>query len=338
MKTNIDVKKFNESIKECPDRFTQVLVEKTDLDTIGSFFMHKLAGRIEDDCAITSLRGQALPEQLNNPQTLCIECGGSGDIDKGNFDHHAEGGPEESATLQTLKTLPKSKLSLEIIHLANYIDSLDRYDQEQIKLKYQNTVFPTLSDIVAGINLKHFREPVVALKTGSQVIENILATGQKPTGPISGFDEFAELKKNNDEQIDLVRKNVKFLKTSRGNYIGHLETKFFGAPNIIYQEGLKKYGTDETIVAVAHNPKFGPENNENKFTIGLNHSPQIAKEKDISLKKLADKLNDPSLDSVVDLEKRKTWGGPPTGTVIGSPKGGTNLNMKQVLSEIEKLY
>lgn len=338
MKTNIDVQKFNESIKECPDRFTQVLVEKTDLDTIGSFFMHQLAGRLEDDCAITSLRGQASTEQLNDPQILCIECGGSGEINQGNFDHHAEGGPTESATLQTLRTLPKSKLSLEISFLANYIDNIDRLSPKQIKLKYRNTTFPTLSDIISGINLKHFREPVVALQTGRQVIEKMLSTQQKPTGPITGFEEYARLKKNQDEQIEKVRQNVRFNKTPQGNYVGHLQTTFFGAPKVIYEEGLKNFGSDKIVIAVAHNPNFGPNQNENKFTIGLNLSPDQAKAKHINLKKLSEKLNNPNIDSAVNIESKKTWGGPPTGTVIGSPKGGTNLTMEKLLTEIDRLY
>lgn len=338
MKPNIDELRLNQSIHECPDRFNQIRVEKTDLDTIGSFFLHKYAGRIDDSCLITCLRSQASPEDLTNPQTLCLECGGSGQTALGNFDHHQEGGPEESATLQTLKTLPKAKLNLNISYLASYIDNIDRLSPEQIREKYQTLEFPTLSDIISGINLKHSRSPETVMKEGERVIRTLINSGLKPTGPISGFNEYAELKKSNDAQIELVRQHTRFIQSHGNTQIGYLQTTFFGAPGIIYEEGRKNFGPDQIIIAVAHNPQFGPEKNENKFTIGLNLSPQQARENNISLKILADQLNNPAIDPSVNPATGTTWGGPPTGTIIGSPKGGSTISLEKVIEIIKKNY
>jgi len=338
MKKNFDQLKNHEFISECPDKFSQIIVEKTDLDTIGSFFLHQKADRVDANTPIKSVRGQAGPEDLTDQNTLCIECGGSGQTNLGNFDHHDHDGPDISATWQTYLTLKPAQKNYFLEHVCHYIDNIDRLSPQQISQKYPSTCFPSLSDIISGINLKHSRQPEIALKEGAKVIQHLLTKEEMPTGPVSGFEEYAQLKKQNNDQIESVRQNIIFVESQNNTYIGHLETTFFGAPGIIYEEGLKKFGPETTVIAVAHNPNFGPAKNENKFTIGLNLSPEQANMKNISLKKLAEQLNRTANDPSVNLDEGKSWGGPPTGTIIGSPKGGTGLNMSQVLDTILAVY
>lgn len=320
--------KTNESLKECPSSFGKVIVEKIDLDTIGSFFLHKKTGRVDDQTEIVAKRGQADQNELDNPRILCIECGGSGMIGSGNFDHH-NCEINRSASLQTLKTLPKDKLSLELIHLTNYIDDFDLCGINKFHEKHSKPQFPGLSDIIAGINLVHSRDPKKALLEGNKVLENIVENKIDPFGQINGFEQYAEAKRTNDEAIEKVRANVQFIDSAKGLKIGFLKTEYFGAPTVVYQEGAKKYGQGETIAVIAHNPAFGQAKNENKFTVGLNLSPAEANQKNLKLNDLAKLLND--MDLAVDNYQQKTWGGPATGTIIGSPKGGSALSLEQVL-------
>lgn len=321
---------------ECPDAFNKVVVEKIDLDTVGSFFLHRIAGRVNEGAEIVAKRGQADQVELSDPAVLCIECGGSGDIAGGNFDHHAEG-IEESAVRQTLKTLPKEKLTLELIHLTNLIEEFDLNGGERFFAKYPRPEFPGITDLMAGINLVHARDPKMALLEGEKLLKEIVDQKINPYGQIDGFDKYAAAKKTNDQNIEKVRQEVDFFVSESGRInIGWLKTEYFGAPQIVYQEGAKKFGKEALVAVVAHNPAFGPNKNENKFTVGLNLTPQEAKEKSLSLKELAEKLN--AIDGAVNLAEQKSWGGPATGTIIGSPKGGSAMTMEEVLEIFKKNY
>ncbi|HID54984.1 TPA: hypothetical protein EYP37_00525, partial [Candidatus Poribacteria bacterium] len=62
----------------------KVVIQKVDLDTALTAFI--LGVSEEDD--ITPVRDKASADDLLNPNVICIECGGSGQVELSNFDHH----------------------------------------------------------------------------------------------------------------------------------------------------------------------------------------------------------------------------------------------------------
>jgi hypothetical protein len=68
--------------------FHTVCFRKPDLDTLVSAW---LAGVNPGRHKIIPLTGNASAEMLNDPATLCLECGGSGQVNLANFDHHGPG-------------------------------------------------------------------------------------------------------------------------------------------------------------------------------------------------------------------------------------------------------
>lgn len=322
---------MNQEILKTPEvekfKYEKVYFQTPDLDTIGALFLKmRIAKEIPEDVPIEILRGDASKEILENPKMLCLEVGGSGEKEKGNYDHHGEGVPEESATLQVFGELSPSQKTPELEKLVNYVNELDTKGPTQLLREKGKPEFPTLSDIIAGIRLKHGREPETILKEGMKVLERILKEKQDPYGTISGFEEYAEVKRKNDLEIEKVVENIKWDKTKGGLNLGFVESEFPGATGAVYEAGRGKFGEDETILAVVFNPKFGPEKNERKFTIGLSLTPEEAKEKNLNLNKIAQKLN--------GLEEG--WGGPASGTILGSPRGGSRLEVEEVLKILKE--
>jgi hypothetical protein len=62
----------------------RVVIQKVDLDTALTAFILGVSEKDE----IVVVRDKASPEDLADPEVICIECGGSGEVEKGNFDHH----------------------------------------------------------------------------------------------------------------------------------------------------------------------------------------------------------------------------------------------------------
>jgi len=306
-------------------RFQEVYFQQPDLDTIGVFFLHRLARLCAPDVPLRLSRGDVNEDILNNRRILCIEVGGSGQVEKGNFDHHGKGAPQESATLQAFKNLPELQKNPLLESLVNYINELDTLGPSEMVAKRGKPPFPTLSDIIAGVRLKHSQDFVEAMKKGVEVLEKIIETRQDPYGTISGFEEYAEIKRENDRKVEEVKEKIQWARTNEGLIVGAVESTFPGSLGAIYEAGKEKFGKGEVIIGVVLNPAFGPEKMR-KFTIGLSLSPEEAKEEGINLTEAAGKLN----------EKEPGWGGPPTGTIIGSPRQGTNLSLEEVTKIVKE--
>ncbi len=311
----------------------QIRVGKIDLDTVGAAWL--LGVDREDEVIV--LRSEASEEDLANPEILCIEVGGSGRVSEGNFDHHQEGGPIRSATCQVyslakdetraepagdlgeiqtpvgplggrlflLESLNFSKGIRLVKDLVDYIDILDTKGPQVLPGYGKAEGFPYLSDVFAGMLLTE-RDPVEQLHKGVEILCAVVEYGQDPYGTIKGFDSYAEAKVENTRQIAKALEQARWETTQGGLKLGYLETQFFGAPGALYGNGAQ--------VVVALNPNM---NGVRKFTIAGNG---------IRVDAVAPKLN----------QLEAGWGGPATGTILGSPREGSKLTLEEVVRIVKE--
>lgn len=308
----------------------QVRVGKIDLDTCGAALL--LGVSREDE--VVAVRGNASPEDLANAEVICIEVGGSGQVGQKNFDHHAVRGPVSSASLQVLleTSLPslskdldysgrcgdetflpgihyKGKWLGQVSKVVNYIHILDTQGPEALRQRTGGVEFPTLSDVFAGMLLTE-RNPVEQLHKGIEILRSVAETEgqcQDPFGTIRGFDAYAEAKTENNRQIAKALEQAQFATTQAGRKLGYLVTDFFGAPGALYGVGAE--------IVVAYSPQFG-DPPVPKFTIAGNGIKV-----------------DAALPALNALEEG--WGGPATGTILGSPRSGSSLTLEQVIEMVK---
>lgn len=322
----------------------RVLVGKIDLDTVGAAF---LAGVTRQDEVVVVRGGQADEADLADHSVLCIEVGGSGRVAKSNFDHHDAGGPTHSATMQVFNTFyrgpagsgkgilsqwfeeaadkdaeacdfPSTHIGWgsecgwcwdpqaqgvwsQVEKLSLYIDTIDIKGPRALP-GYGKLEFPGLSDVFAGILLTE-RSPVEQLHKGVGLFVAVLETGQDPFGTIRGFDSYGEAKAENNRQIAKFVEKARWEITAGGRRFAYLETDFIGAPGALYGQGAE--------IVVAYAPRFGNPPVP-KFTIAGNG---------VVVTSALERLN--------ALEQG--WGGPATGTILGSPRIGSSLSLEEVV-------
>jgi hypothetical protein len=294
----------------------RVQVIKVDLDTVGAAF---LLGVTRQD-VVEVLCSEASQEDLTDPSVLCIEAGGSGMVEANCFDHHMEGGPTASATLQAFDRVFPVETCMHGLHdcsqcehiggrrygsarVAKLVEYIDLFDTrpEVLRAQQEGVSFPTLSDVFSGL-LRSERDPVEQLHKGVELLGQIVETVANPFGTVPGFDSYAEAKAENDRQMAKAVELARWETTSAGRRLAILETEFFGAPGALYGAGAN--------IVVCFNPCFGNPPVA-KFTVAGNG---------ITVSEALPALN--------ALEEG--WGGPATGTIIGSPRSGSKLTLEQV--------
>ena len=127
-------------------------------------------------------------------------------------------------------------------------------------------------------------------------------------GPIknSEFEKYIQAKQENDRRCGEAVKKAQWTRTKGGRKLAYLETSFYGAPGALYALGAE--------IVVVLNPNF---RGLRKFTIAGNGiRVEIVK---------------PLLD-----KKEPGWGGPSTGTIIGSPQDRDSILSLEEIVEIVK--
>lgn len=294
---------------------TKIVVSgKIDLDTVGVGFVWGVCRENHDIVVVRS--GQASEEDLATNEVICIEVGGSGRVRDMNFDHHDPKGPTESATAQALReyyrqdALGAAEYCGDVVlvgKLVSYIDILDIMGAKSLPF-YGQVQFPTLSDVFAGMLLTT-RDTIEQFCRGVELLDEVIRTGQDPFGTIRGFDSYAEAKAVNNRQVAKAAEVARWSETVSGHKLGYLETDFYGAPGVLYGLGAE--------IVVAYAPRFGNPPVP-KFTVAGN---------DVRVDRALARLN--ALES--------GWGGPPTGTIIGSPREGSKLSLEQVVGIVTEV-
>lgn len=366
----------------------KVYVGKIDLDVIGCGFLLGVSRKDE----IIPVKAQAPQKALEDPKVICIECGGSGQTELLNFDHHGPDAPQKSATLQAFEAIeaaweryekaadrlvalgqlenaklipPDKEIALRVLRtifkehespaidyfndvlrspfapetdfagmLAYYIDAIDVQGPEKLRNYCKELdiepgeLFPSLSDVIAGMMLL-VRDPKEQLLQGIDIIRVVQDMEWEDVfhpkfteavdyggsieiclfGPIQNprFDKFVKVKQENDRQVEKAVKEAQWAQTRSGRKLAYLETSFYGAPGALYALGAE--------IVVVLNPNF---RGIRKFTVAGNGI---------------------RIDSIKPLldEKEPGWGGPPTGTILGSPQDrSSELSLEEVVKIVKE--
>jgi len=322
-----------------------VIGPKVDLDTCGAAFVLGFNPKVDEVKVVLS--SQASKEDLANPDVICIEVGGSGRVAEGNFDHHDSDGPASSAIWQAAVSIfgqrPRCQdvdacdegskkctgrkpaysycylygencffLRDEILYnMILYIDEIDIHGPDRSR-EFGSPLmgyFPFLSDVFAGMLLlepdpkRQFIHGVYIL---SKVYKcNLKADEVMPQLP--EWDAWIQAKQKNDGELRRALQDAVWDQTSSGLRLGILETRYIGAPGTLYGAGAQ--------VVVALNPDL---KGIRKFTVAG---------------------NDIRVDAVLPLlQKLETgWGGPATGTIVGSPRDrDSKLSLEQVVQIVKE--
>ena len=206
---------------------------------------------------------------------------------------------------------PNKRGPLVLSRLVKYIDQLDRGGPGALGRR-QEEMFPTLSDVFAGMLLVT-RDPVEQLHAGVEILREVVyrgidVYGRMPIEEIPVWITFAKAKAENNRQVAEAVKRAQWETTASGFKLVWLETDFFGAPGALYGVGAQ--------VVVAFSPHFGPAGVP-KFTIAGNG---------IRVDAVLSELN----------ARESGWGGPPTGTILGSPREGSAMTLDEVVEIVRR--
>lgn len=272
-----------------------VVIQKPDLDTCLAGYLLG-AGAVAD---LRVVRDRATPAELADPAVLCLECGGSGRVGEGNFDHHDTADPLPPACAQAFARAGGDAATARLVEYVAAVDTAT--------LPPTGSPPPYLTGIFAGMALS---TPGAAaqFRAGLALLATVLARGLDPFGTLPALDEWQPwlaAKATNDAAVEAAAlAGARFFATASGLPLGYVETDFRGAPAALYRRGCR--------VVVAYSPRFG-DPPAPKFTIAA---------RDLRLDAARDALN----------EREPGWGGPAHGTILGSPRGGTTLTPDEVIA------
>jgi len=280
--------------------FRKVLIQKVDMDT--SLTAYILG--VSQNNQIEAIAGDASPQDLADPSVLCIEVGGSGQTFLNNFDHHDPDGPVETACEQAFALKGGDENLKRLVKYVSTIDSRGGVSE------FEKTEPPYLSSVFSGM-LLCTPDPIEQLLKGMNIFATALKKGIDPFSTVPLVEEWQEYLKAyeaNMKRRDSVQAMVKLFTTKRGLKGGFVETDFFGAPGLIYGLGCN--------IAVVCHPRYGSPP-VRKFTIAGNN---------VQVRSLL-----PVLERL-----EMGWGGPATGTILGSPRTGSHLTLEQVVELVKE--
>lgn len=275
----------------------RVVIQQVDMDTC----LTALIRRVSEHDDIVVVKGDAVPADLTDPSVLCIEAGGSGQVERQNFDHHNTADPLPPACRQAFASSRKDDPLL--ARLVDYVAAIDVAGPHAMP-PLPPPGFPTLSDVFSGMRLV-IRNPVEQLAAGLKIFKIVLARGLDSFGlmpELPCWERYLVAKRQNDEAIEHAKAHAEIFLAERGLRVGYLATDVIGALGALYELGC--------LVAIAFSPRFGHPPIP-KYTIGGNG---------IRVEHLLPWLN----------AQETGWGGPTHGTIIASPRAGSRLTPEEV--------
>lgn len=280
-----------------------VIIQQADLDTC----LTALILGITEGINLETRHSEANIAELENLDIFCIEAGGSGWVERSNFDHHDPATYYPPACYQALIHTGIKNRDLE--RLTDYVCHIDECRP------FTPVSFPSLSGIFSGMRLTE-TSCEKQLFEGIGILRTVLDEGLDPfrSMPERGeWHPYLNAKRQDVEKKNLLLKSASIFSARSGTKIGFMEvppgeTGAIGGFGALYRMGCE--------VAILFHPAFG-EPPVRKFTIAGNGRP-------VSL----------LLPYLTTLEPG--WGG--RETIIGSPRTGTSLETGQVLQLVmEKL-
>jgi hypothetical protein len=272
-----------------------VVIQKADLDTC---LAGLILGALEAETVIVRVEG-ATAEELTNAAVLCIEAGGSGDVVHRNFDHHDEDGPRQPACVQAAQAA-----NLDDPDMLRLVDYIAAVDLGRLPVAPRPS-FPTLSNLFSGL-LLCTGDPVRQFREGMRLLKAVHRGRLDPFGTMPERPEwqpFLNAKRLARATLADDLRSARLFETRRGAKAGIVSTSAPGALGALYELGCR--------YAIALNR-----------TIDHGHSVKVT----IGGKDGA--LVNHLLPALNGLEQG--WGGPSHGTIIGSPRGGSAIDIDRI--------
>ncbi len=271
----------------------KVAIEKPDLDTC---LAAVILGVTKDD-HILIVKGGASRILLEDPSVLCIEVGGSGKIEKNNFDHHNTPYYLPPACMQAYRV--SDKRSKELKRLVDYVCQVD----EGICHSYPIS-FPSLSNIFSGMFLVE-KDTFLRFIKGMEILGTVLKNGLDPfrsMPELSEWRQYIRAKIENQKMLESTLSSCQIYTSKKGVKVGFLEHRFIGGIGALFKMGCQ--------IAILFNPCFG-------------HPP---------IRKCTIASNGIRIDMLKSIFNgiEPGWGG--RDTILGSPlKQGTSLSRQEII-------
>ena len=264
----------------------RVVIQRPDLDTC-------LAGAIlgveETDPVIQRPEG-ATPQELEDPEVICLEAGGSGQVERRNFDHHD---PRLALPPAATQAFAFAGRPAEYAPLVEYNEVVDLCLDSPLR-----PPFPNVSSLISGIRFVHADDPVRQFREGVAALKLIARRGIDPFDRLPAlacWDLYLEEKARRLAELNRHPLPAEFVLCGRTK-IAFSTSQLVGAVGALYRQGAD--------VAVLARPL--EQSGTWKYTIA-GRNVQVAG----------------LLPALNRLEPG--WGGPAHGTIIGSPWRGSTL-------------
>lgn len=276
----------------------RVVIQKPDLDTC----LTGLILGVEETDEVVAVRGDAAEADLKDRRVFCIEAGGSGMTQLGNFDHHNTDDYFPPACRQSYDHSNYRKERLD--QLVEYVSMVDENRKD-----HPPAPFPSLSNLFSGMLFVE-KGPILQFHAGIKLLRMVLAKGLDPfeTMPaLVEWETYVAAKLENQKQLAMILARAEFHTSRSGLRIGYSEQDAIGGIGILYKQGCH--------VVVLYSEKFG-QPPMRKFTIAGNG---------IAVGHLKPFLS----------ELESGWGG--TRTILGSPREkATRLSKEHLLSIVKE--
>lgn len=282
------------TISFSPQAVQRVLFCKVDLDTCLAAL---ILGVPPFDERLVQVRGAASPAELKDSRVLCLECGGTGQTLRGNFDHHNTSLMLPPACRQAFNYTGMTDAVM--ARLVDYVCGVDVGP-------YPAVASPTLANLFSGMLLVE-TDPWSSFSRGVELLRTVYAQALNPFETLPVYDHWTpwlEAKQANRAGLAHDVHQARIHTAASGLRVGFLSTPHIGGTGALYTQNCQ--------VVVLHNPAYGNPPMV-KYTIGG---------KDQRVNHLLGTLN--------ALEPN--WGG--QACIIGSPFSGSRLTPEVVLGVV----
>ena len=276
----------------------KVVICKPDLDTCLTGLILGVGSQDE----VAAVRGDSNPEDLSDPMVLCIEVGGSGQVDRYNFDHHETEVYLPPACRQACDY--SGQRDERLGRLVEYVSMVDVNSKD-----HPPVPFPSLSNLFSGMLFVE-KGAVAQFHAGIIVLQAVLDRGFDPfaTLPVlPDWEPYITAKLENQKRLAELISHAEYHTSRSGLQIGYSGHDAIGGIGALYQQGCQ--------AAILLSEQFG-DPAIRKFTIAGNRIP---------VGHLA-----PFFEKI-----EQGWGG--TQTILGSPRDrDSRLSKDQVLAIVKE--
>lgn len=285
--------------------YTLTIFRKPDLDTVLSAFilLRDFSGMI------LAIKGQACAQALANKKILCLECGGSGRTNEGNFDHHSGAVELPCAAEQAWNYVGRPQ---SLSSLVSYVASVDTARM----MPSCTTGNVSLSSLFSGMLLV-YQTQCTRFRAGLRLLDAVCKFSAFPYDLkelINNHPEFLCYLHAKEEAKQKLEKEIDNVKTFyvKKYVVKSLCTQVPGVHGL-----LRRLGADISIAGFK---------NSSSSILCMHWSISFLSNN----KEIVDRV----LCELNNIEKG--WGGPTGGTILGSPFTGSKLSLQDIIEVLSK--